>query len=590
VRATVLAVALCLTVASPAVAQGPGDLHVVASQKLDSRLTELTMQTPAFADPVKVRVLLPADYSSDPRRRYPVLYLLHGSIDDVASWTAKGDAEKITAGLPLIVVMPAQTGRGNGGGWASDWLNGGAGGPPKWETFHIRQLIPWVDSTYRTVPQRGGRALAGLSMGGFNAMSYAARHPDLFVEAASFSGAVDTNYSPVVPIVQGEALADGGGPDSIWGDRATDEVVWRAHNPWDLAQNLTGLKLSVRTGNGSRGPYDDPGPPDPIETGVHDMSVSFHGRLNDLRLPHVWDDYGPGTHSWPYWQRDLRAELPLIMATFAHPPSAPDPFTYTSAEPSYDVFGWHVSLKRDAMEFSTLAGAGARGFTLRGSGAAAVTTGPLYKRGSVHTVTISTDRSKSEQSSRANGSGRLHLEIPLGPSNSGQQYRPGTVETKVFSTRVSVSPDPAEAGCLARRAAIGPRGIGRVRLGLTRKTLLRRAPAPRNRLSRSWRWCVNRSRGSVRAVFSSRGTVQLVASTATGHGNRGVRPGARLARLRRAYPLRRGLGRGLFRAGPRSRRVIGVRRGRVRYVAVASGRLLGRRAALRASLRRAGLL
>ena len=66
-----------------------------------------------------------------------------------------------------------------GGGWCTDWFNGGAGGPPRWETFHIDQLIPWVDRNLRTVANRGGRAIAGLSQGGFCSMSYAARHPDL---------------------------------------------------------------------------------------------------------------------------------------------------------------------------------------------------------------------------------------------------------------------------------------------------------------------------------------------------------------------------------------------------------------------------
>ena len=55
---------------------------------------------------------------------------------------------------------------------------------PKLETFTIEQLIPWVDGHYRAAARRRGRAVAGLSMGGFGAMSYAARHPDLFASAA----------------------------------------------------------------------------------------------------------------------------------------------------------------------------------------------------------------------------------------------------------------------------------------------------------------------------------------------------------------------------------------------------------------------
>src|SRR5438128_1855963 len=67
--------------------------------------------------------------------------------------------------------------------------------PAAWETYHMRELIPWIDSHYPTVADRSGRAIAGLSMGGFGAMTYAAKHPDLFAAAGSFSGAVDTDYN-----------------------------------------------------------------------------------------------------------------------------------------------------------------------------------------------------------------------------------------------------------------------------------------------------------------------------------------------------------------------------------------------------------
>ncbi|MGH3388514.1 MAG: alpha/beta hydrolase [Actinomadura sp.] len=213
---------LTVLTGAPARAADARALRVTGSTRLTERLWDLTMDTPALDFPVQVRILLPDGYDERPRRRYPVLYLLHGSFDTAASWTDKGDAERLTAGLPLIVVMPATAGKGDAGGWASDWRNEGRGGPPKWETFTIDQLVPWVDARYRTRTERGGRAIAGLSMGGFSALSYAARHPDLFAAAASFSGAVDTNRLAVQPVVQLETLADGGAtPDAIWGPART---------------------------------------------------------------------------------------------------------------------------------------------------------------------------------------------------------------------------------------------------------------------------------------------------------------------------------------------------------------------------------
>jgi S-formylglutathione hydrolase FrmB len=300
---------------APAAPAADHGIEVLGSQRIDSRLIDLTLSTPALAKPTHVRVLLPTGYRKEKPRRYSVLYLLHGAFDDYRSWTDKGAAESITAGRRMIVVMPD----GGQGGWYTNWVNRGRGGPPEWETFHIQQLIPWIDDRYRVYPSRGERAIAGLSMGGFGAMSYAARHPDLFSWAGSFSGAVDiVNYLPVAAIINIEAPADGGLPGDQFGDRILAEANWRAHNPWDLAANLRGMKLVIDTGNGQPGPLDPPTKGfDPIENGVHAMSLSFHERLLSLGIPHIWNDYGPGTHTWPYWQRDLSEAMPSVMSTFA---------------------------------------------------------------------------------------------------------------------------------------------------------------------------------------------------------------------------------------------------------------------------------
>jgi hypothetical protein len=142
--------------------------------------------------------------------------------------------------------------------------------------------------------------------------------------------------------------------------------------------------------------------------------------------------------------------------------------------------------------------------------------------------------------------------------------------------------------CLARRAPVGSRGIGRVRLARTRRTLGRLA-AFATKTRRSYRFCVKGGNGSVRAAFSARGRALLVATTAAGHSKRRVHSGSRTRALRRAFPHRRRLARGLYRAGPRGRLVIGVRRGRVRFLATAGRSLLGQPAALKRYLRYAGL-
>jgi diacylglycerol O-acyltransferase / trehalose O-mycolyltransferase len=248
-----------------------------------------------------VRVLLPAGYRQDSGQRYPVLYLLHGASSDYRSWTRYGDAEAITARAPLIVVMPD----GGADGWYTNWYIGDRSVQPRWETYHVGELVPWVDATYRTIAARRGRAVAGLSMGGYGALSYAARHPGTFVAAASFSGALEV------------------GSSNAWGQRSANEARWRAHLPISIASRLRSLALvELRTGDGRPGPLDRRGTKPgcdacALERFLLRGNVRLHQRLRALGIRHVWHDYGPGTHDWPYWRRDLRETLPDLVRVLA---------------------------------------------------------------------------------------------------------------------------------------------------------------------------------------------------------------------------------------------------------------------------------
>jgi S-formylglutathione hydrolase FrmB len=442
--AAVLAAAALLAPArAPAApALGPDQLELVRSEQLSERLFELTFRTPALDGETGVRILLPQGYDAAAAPRYPVLYLLHGCCDDFRAWTEDGDAERITAGESLIVVMPDS---GTGGGY-TDWYNHGAGGPPMWETYHLSQLVPWIDGHFRTAADRGARAIAGLSMGGYGTMHYAARRPDLFVAAASFSGAVDSNSLFIQPLTGSEGLSRGRLPGAVFGPRATEEVRWRGHNPWDLAENLDGLDLTIRTGNGQPGgPGGDSG--DPVETEVHAESESLHRRLAELGIPHVWDDYGPGGHDWYYWKRDLELLMPDLARVFTDPPAPPPEFTYRSIEPAYRAYEWRVEIDRPSLEFSELRARGRDGFALLGSGTGSVTTPPLYAPGSELAVELVRGAGGERRIVRAGDDCRLRVEVPLGPGNRDQQYSPQARAsgTAIYTTRVRIAAGTAPA-------------------------------------------------------------------------------------------------------------------------------------------------
>jgi S-formylglutathione hydrolase FrmB len=431
-RLMVLGVLGALGSAPAALAADATPLQLVSSTSLDTRLSELTFHTPAVSGDTKVRVLVPAGYDASGATRYPVLLLLHGAQDDYRSWTDEGDAEAITAGLRAIVVMPDS---GTGGGY-TDWYNGGAFGPPAWETYHLSQLLPWIDAHYPTVGTRSGRAVAGLSMGGYGAMEYAARHPDLFAAAAGFSPAVDLTSPPLLVVNQVGDLADG--TPSPYGNYVTDEIRTRGKNPVDLAENLAGLDLTLRTGNGDPGgPGGDTG--DPVEAEVHEEAVNLHNRLTALGIPHVWDDYGPGGHAWYYWQRDLRQLVPALQRVFAAPPRRPARFDYLTIDPDFQVYGWHVAITRPALEFAELRNAGRGGFDLRGSGTASVTTGRVARPGSTVEALVRSAIATSTATLTADGRGRFTLAVPLGPGNPDQEYSPQATAgagTTVYTTHV----------------------------------------------------------------------------------------------------------------------------------------------------------
>src|SRR3954468_2543798 len=378
--------------AAPALLDGSG-LQVIAQRQLDSRLLEATVPTAALPGPGKGRILLPAGYARHPTRRYPVLYLLHGTRGGAEDWTTVGEAEQTTAGLPLVVVMPDIALNHDGGGWCTNWPNG----EYSWETFHVPQRIPFVDANLRTRANRAGRAIAGLSQGGFCSMSYPARHPDLFGTALAYSGAPDIAYDKEVAvgatavINATEVGLDGEPPNSMFGDRVTNEINWAAHDPATLAGNLRSTRLFLWTGDGTPGPYDtDPSSlgGTPIEALVFQDNQAFQSRLASLGIPSFYDYYGGGTDSWPYWARDLRESIGPLMEGFDHPAPDPSTVTYTSADDTYGVYGWRVQMHRDAREFSTLEDAWCGGFSLAGSGSATVRTPACLRPGRGYRVTM----------------------------------------------------------------------------------------------------------------------------------------------------------------------------------------------------------
>ena len=270
---------------------------------LSTRMRDLTIASTALGRTASVRLLLPTRFAAEPDRRWPVLYLLHGCCDSYDSWTRSTDLEKLTAGSDLLVVLP----EGGRAGFYSDWV----GGRPGWETFHLDELLRILGDAYRA---GSPRAIGGLSMGGLGALAYAARHPGLFRAAASFSGVVHTRLSRLQSENYRALLrAEGEDENALWGDPVQQADVWAAHNPYDLAPKLRGTALFVSVGTGRPGPLDGPtASSSATEASLATENVALARRLRSLGIPARFDFYGPGTHTWPYWQRELHRAWPMF--------------------------------------------------------------------------------------------------------------------------------------------------------------------------------------------------------------------------------------------------------------------------------------
>lgn len=461
VTATVAAVPSASAASRPAglhLGDGFG-LHVVSQQRLDQRLLEVTLSTGALYGQPKVDIVLPAGYGAkrNRHRRYPVFYLLPGTGGNASDWVVAGGAEVVSAKLPMILVSPDIAINGDGGGWCTDWFNtdtSQTGGPHNWETFHIRQLIPWIDHNLRTRTDRSQRAIAGLSQGGFCSTSYPARHPDLFGISLSYSGAPDIAYTdptidPAGQIIPSstavinfiETNFDHVPANSAFGPRATEEINWANHDPATLANNLRHTRLFLYTGNGQIGPFTTPDCTSAFASSIESLvgqdTDAFHSRLTRLGIPSVYSNYGPGTHCFAYWARDLQQTIGAVAHDFSHPAPPPRKVTYTNADPTYTIYGWRIAMHRTAQEFSTLEHANRRGFALAGSGTATVLTAPLFVPHARYTMTLKTATVRRTVKVRASRKRRLRIEVPLGPPNPQQQFTAGAA-TAVFTTNVKI--------------------------------------------------------------------------------------------------------------------------------------------------------
>lgn len=311
-RRSVEALLLVVVIGVLPAAAGPAGrgARVVAEEQVGPHLVDLTIESPALGRTAKVRLLTPDGWDQrPPSADWPVFYLLHGCCDTYDSWRRETDVEELAQLRDVLVVMP----EGGPVGWYSDWWNHGEDGPPAWETFHLGELRRLLERGYGA---GDSRVIAGLSVGGFGALSYAARNPGMFQAAASYSGVVHPLYASW-PEEQMSLLEEfGEDPLALWGDPIAQRSIWEAHDPYYLADRFGSTHVFLSSGDGSKGPFDKRSKPDflaSLEVSLNEMNHVLALRLTEAGVQLTTDFYGPGTHIWPYWERELHRSLPLLL-------------------------------------------------------------------------------------------------------------------------------------------------------------------------------------------------------------------------------------------------------------------------------------
>lgn len=260
-------------------------------------MDDLSMKSNILKSERKFAIYLPPDYDTS-TRSYPVLYLLHGSGDDQTGWIQFGEVKRIAdqaimegKATPMIIVMPdANSGeRGYFNNINEKW---------NYEDFFFKELMPYVEKTYRIKQDKRYRAISGLSMGGGGSFIYALHHPELFSSAAPLSAQIG-------PLTIQDLQKDLSQRKS---ENFTEEQVnsyFEQHSAVWLVKNGDAEKItSVRW-------YIDCGDDDFLYEG----NSLIHIAMRKKDIPHEYR-VRDGEHTWTYWRESLPAVLEFVSQAF----------------------------------------------------------------------------------------------------------------------------------------------------------------------------------------------------------------------------------------------------------------------------------
>lgn len=245
---------------------------------------------------LKAAVVKPDSYS-EAEKVFPSVYLLHGGSGSFSDWHQKVTQENLLLDLAnqyqVLIITP-------GVGPASYYYDSPLLDSVKYETYFIKELIPFIDQNYRTFNKREARAITGLSMGGHGAMMLSAKNPELFIAAGSMSGVmnIDTDLWKTGPSLREER-------------KAAQQVMLGNIQYKSPFSEYTAVGLVKR--------MKENGIALLIDCGVDDFLIATNRQIHQLLLengtPHEYTER-PGAHSWEYWTEALPFHMLFIDNVF----------------------------------------------------------------------------------------------------------------------------------------------------------------------------------------------------------------------------------------------------------------------------------
>ncbi|MBV9216540.1 MAG: esterase family protein [Acidobacteria bacterium] len=238
---------------------------------------------------IPYRVVLPAGYKADDAKRFPVVYLLHGLTGHFNDWTDRGAVAQLAEKHDFIFVMP----EGEDGWYTDSQLIPNS----KFESYIVRELIPEIDRRFRTLSDRNHRVLAGLSMGGYGAIKFGLKFPEMFALVGSFSGALGTaawtEHSGANQLI-GKSIDMVFGPPSSAARAANDVFKLTRELPPDKQRITPYIYLSCGTEDRIMLP----------------VNTQYDALLSERNLPHEFHT-SKGGHDWDFWSQQLVLFLDL---------------------------------------------------------------------------------------------------------------------------------------------------------------------------------------------------------------------------------------------------------------------------------------